>query len=375
MKFVDLYSDAEDIANIQDSTNLVKRAAQRALDRAAGFHAWSFYLDFGWITTVDDITAGDADVTINSKSISSNHADTSWPAAIADGTSRKRKFRIQTQSAFYTIASRGGSTALTLDQVFQGATAADQSYRIYQDEYRLFGDVDGMHTFRQIEDGVLMLNADSDQFDEEFPTPDSNGNSLFAVPVGRRQDTYAGGTISATVGAVVITGVSTLWTSVQGLSRGNRIRIGTNVYTIKSVDSDTQLTIYESIVTTVSAGTAYTIFLDNLVIQVYEIPDSVKNLYYRYYRKPAPLVNDYDEPDLPPAYHWLLLHGTLSELWAIKGDDQRRVSADQTFLNGLVQMKNHYTSDRLYERRPSIIGYRARLKLRYPSNFDVAYSR
>ena len=145
-----------------------------------------------------------------------------------------------------------------------------------------------------------MLSVNPDDFDSVHPAPDSHGDSIYAVPIGRRQDVYDTGTVSASQSTSVITGASTSWLSVQGLSRGNRIRVGNEVFTVKSVDSDTQITVYETITSAISAGTAYQAFMDNMVVQIYDIPDAVRNYYFRYYRKPTPLVNDYDEPDLPP---------------------------------------------------------------------------
>jgi hypothetical protein len=130
---------------------------------------------------------------------------------------------------------------------------------------------------------------------------------------------YSTGTVAASVGGTAITGTSTDWQGegAQGVSRGSRIRIGNDVYTIKSVDSGTQVTIY-GIIATAAAGATYEIFLDNIVCQIYPIPNAARNVYYRYWRKPAPMENNWDEPDMPSNWQWLLIPGALTEIWAHK---------------------------------------------------------
>src|SRR3990167_10696479 len=170
--------------------------------------------------------------------------------------------------------------------------------------------------------------------------------------IGTKLDTYTTGTVSAT--GTTITGSSTLWTSVEGLGRMSNIRIGNNVYTVKSVDSATSITTYEG-VTTVSAGTSYEITLNNLVVQLHSIPDTAKLLYYRYFRIPAILANDYDIPDMPHSWHWVLMYGALSIVLMQKGDiNKAQIEAENRFIDGLNMIKlkiGSFSPDRIYSRK------------------------
>lgn len=344
-RFTDLRDDVENIAQVTDQRNLVNRIMNRTLSRIAGFHPWPFYLDEGFFTTVDDITAGDADVTNGSASVTSDHASTSWPAGVVG-----RKFRLTNQNAYYRILTRVSATSITLETTFQGDTDTDEGYVIYQDEYRLRADVHVYHLLRQIQQGYALIDLDPAEFDILLPTPTAQGDPNYAINIGTRRDTYATGTVTAT--GSTITGTSTAWTGVQGLSRGSRIRIGTAVYTVQSVDSDTSITVYET-VTTVSGATAYVIYLNNPRILIHQIPDAARNIYYRYWRNPVPLVNDYDEPDLPPDWQWLLVVGSLSELFTHKGDADRSTSNEQQFLTGLQRMKSQYrVHNKVFQRYP-----------------------
>ena len=365
-RFVELYSDVETTSQVTGEQAFIKRAVQRALDRVSGFHHWPFYLEDSFFSTVDDVTAGTVAVTNGSATVTGT--STAFTSAMIG-----RKFRVGSQNAYYTIAAVASGTSLMLDQNFQGADDTSCTYVIYQDEYRLVADVDAQYFLREIENGFALIDLDPGTFDLRFPTPVSFGNPDFSVPIGRRQDIYETGTVAVTAGSRTITGSGTpAWDGVQGLSRGNRIRITDTgeVLTINTVDSATQLTAYENAVTT-DASSAYQIFLDNLVVQLYNIPDAARNIYYRNYRKPTPLVNDYDEPDLPSNMQWLLIQGALEEAWAHKGDDARRRSAVASFQGGLQQFKKHFTSiPRLYGKKPQTALSR-RLQPRFSATTDV----
>ena len=369
MRRTDFATDLANITNISSQSALINRALNRAQDKMSGFTKWPFYMDIGYFTTFDDISAGDADVTISSRSVTSNHASTSWGVGVL-----YRKFRAGSEQAYYPISARVSATSITLESPYQGATATDGTYSIYQDEYLLGADVDMNHIARQIQTGRSLQELDAIDFDDLYPTPTATGDPTYLVPIGRSRqgNVYSTGTVSASAGASTITGSSTTWLdeAAQGLSRGSRIRIGNDVYTVKSVDSATQVTIYGTIATAVT-GSTYEIFLDNIVVQVYPIPDSARNIYYRYWRKPAPMENNWDEPDLPSNWQHLLIPGALMELWAHKGDEARVRGAEQEFLRGLQRMKEELVpSVRTYQKRSQTQSF-GRRGPRWPDNFDV----
>ena len=370
MRRTDLATDLANITNISSQSTLINNALNRAMDKMSGFTKWPFYLDTGYFTTFDDISAGDADVTNASRSVTSDHASTSWPTSVL-----YRKFRLGSAQAFYRIASRVSATSITLEAPYQGDTDTDEAYSIFQDEYLLNADCDMNHLARQIQTGRSLTELDALDFDDLYPAPSATGDPYYLIPIGRSRqgDVYSTGTVTASAGATAITGSSTAWTGAgaQGVSRGSRIRVGNDVYTIKSVDSDTQVTIYGTIGTAISAGTAYEIFLDNIVVQIYPLPDSARNIYYRYWRKPTPMANNWDEPDMPSNWQWLLIPGALMELWAHKGDDARVRTAEAEFYNGLARMKTELIpSVRTYQKRSQTEGMSRRTP-RWPDAFDV----
>jgi hypothetical protein len=159
-------------------------------------------------------------------------------------------------------------------------------------------------------------------FDVANPSPTSQGSPSYEILIGSKLDTYTTGTISGTINTSTLTGVGTLWTTVEGLGKGSKITIGSYVYTVKSITSDTVLVIYEVLIEAVAALTTYIISLDNLIIQLYNIPDSAENIYFRYRRIVAPLYNDQDIPDMPDKWHWILVTAGLIWAWATKDKDE-----------------------------------------------------
>lgn len=101
------------------------------------YYFWPFLYRESSIITVADITAGDADVTNNSTTVTSNHASTNWTGTTG------YLFKANSYSEAYRIASVGGVNSITLLNTFNGTTAIDQSYVIVQDSYNLPTDYDG----------------------------------------------------------------------------------------------------------------------------------------------------------------------------------------------------------------------------------------
>lgn len=362
MRFTDIRSDIENISQVLDQRNMVNRVINRTLNRIAGFHPWPFYLDEGFFTTVAEYTTGTASITNGSAAVTGT--GTTFTAAMVG-----RKIRFNGETAYYRILSYTSATSITLEAPYQGSDDTDATFSVYQDEYRLRADVHIPHFLRQVQQGAALTDLDPGEFDSIYPAPQTTGDPHFYVPVGTRRDTYSTGTVTAS--SKTITGTSTDWTDVQGLSRGSRIRIGDNVYTVRSVDSATQLTVFET-VTTVSSATAYEITLDNQRVQLYTIPITARNIYYRFYREPTPLINDYDEVDLPSDWQWLLVSGSLTELDTHKGDPEKAISNEQQFLAGLQRMKSQYRSvSRTYPRYPQGANINRRLQPTFPVGTDI----
>ena len=206
---------------------------------------------------------------------------------------------------------------------------------------------------RQIENGVALLSAHPSELDRAVPTPSSLGPADYEVFIGTRQDTYTTGTVSMANGSRTLTGTDTSWTTPQGLGRGTMIQIGALVFTTKSVDNATQITTYEAASSAIAAGTVYTALLTNPVVQLYTIPDTAENYYYRAQRIPAVLDADVDIPDLPHYLHSMLKPYVLQFLWEMRGQFDRKASAQATYdrmLARALRQHSFFSPDRIYQR-------------------------
>ena len=315
MQFSTIYSRVESLANVTNQRALIKDAIQIALYRSTA-EDLPYLMTDGYITTVAPYETGTVTVTNGSKTVTGS--GTTFTAAMVS-----RKFKVSSDNAYYRISAFVSTTEITLETPYEGTTASAKTYTIFKDEYRLAPDLDVYKVMRQLERQIALTDIDNTAFDILNPSPISSGQPSITVLVGTKLDTYTTGTVSVTVNASTVTGVSTVWTGVEGLAKGSKITIGVYVYTVKSVDSDTQITIYEKASATASTST-YSISLDNYILQLASYPDSAKNIYYKYQRLPFILINDEDVPDLPDQWHHVLITGGLVWAWELKDKEESK---------------------------------------------------
>lgn len=348
MNFSTIQTRIKDITNVTDKDNLIKDAVQWGLDLISSSWNWPHLMEESFITTIAPYTTGTVDVTNGSATVFGT--DTTFTSAMVG-----RKIRIADEEAYYRISAFVSVTEITLEVPYQGTTATAQTYSIFKDEYRLPPNLDKLKIMRQIEESVAMVGLSPSAFDIIEPTPKSEGSPQFNILVGSKRDTYTTGTLSGAVNTSTLTGVDTAWTDVDGLGKGSRITIGTNVYTIEKVDSDTQLTLYEKLSSAVSVGTSYEILMDNLIIQFYDISDAAENIYFRFQRMPEVLYNDEDIPDLPDQWHHLLVDAGVSRIWEMKDKEEAREKKQEFFkMIELMKQKAGYISEGVIHKRRSI---------------------
>jgi len=328
MRRADIISDIESLAGVTSKyRSLLGRALQQeGIARYATTHPWPHYRDLDYITTIAEYTTGTVTVTQDSKTVTGS--GTTFTVAMVG-----RKLRVASDTAFYEIAAFVSTTEITLAVPYQGSSAAGETFSIFQDEYRLRADVFKPLSLRQLEDGTVMIGLGYADMDLINPDLRNFGDPIWFSIVGRRADTYETGTVAVTSGTKTLTGSSTAWTGVDGLTRGSRIAIvdTSEVFTVKSVDSDTSITTYEA-PTTTDASSTYVAYINNIVVQVSDVPDAARSLYYRYHRIPAPLVNDYDEPDMPNEHHHHLWWAGSSVLNSLLGKSSVAKDQEEKFL-------------------------------------------
>lgn len=348
MTFKDIYTDVQDISVVKVSSKLalIKRGIQAGLDILTSKDL-PYLMTDGLFPTVAIHNTGNVDVTNGSATVSGGATSPVFTLSMVG-----RKFRAADENTWYRIKAFVSSTEITLETEYLGDTDTDASYEIIKDEYRLASDMATHKVMRQVQDKVAMGSIESTAFDILEPSAISQGSPRFDIIVGSKLDLYITGTVSGTSGAVIITGSSTLWTGVEGLGKGTRITVGSNVYTVKSVDLDTQITIYETLASTISAGTSYEMLMDNMRLKVFPIPDEAEIIKYRYQRLAYPLRADTDIADLPDEWHHILITAGLITAYQTKDKEEanRQFQRFFTLTNAFWRRVGAISSSRTYPR-------------------------
>lgn len=347
MTFLDLQTQVISMSVVQSQPSLVAFACNWALNRISQEFEFPYYMNSqGSITTTAPYSTGK--VTVTNGSLNVVGVGTNWTSSMVG-----LKFQAQSDMAHYYITAVNSTTSLTLAVPYQGVSNSGQTYNIYQDEYFLAPDVQSYNTIVQIQYSVPMVGIPPSRFDQNFPTQQSFDAPYLEMMEGTQLNTYSTGTVTITNNSTIVTGLGTNWLSVSGLGRMTNIIINSLRYTVQSVQSNTQLTLYESIVGSL-VGTTYQMLLRNYMTQVFPIPNSVQSLYYRYYRIPDIMVNSYDVPDLPIDWHWIIIWGALTWIYLQKGDSQKAYDkAETNFMNGINKMKakmGNPSADRVYRK-------------------------
>lgn len=311
MQFSDIVTLVKGItATGSTKTALIKESIQTGLFEATSQDLPYLSTD-GALELVAPITTGTVAITNGSKTVAGT--GTTFTLLMVG-----RKLRVAGDNAFYRIAAFVSTTEITLENNFLEPTVTTATFSIFKDEYKLPADLSKYKVLRQISQQQSLVDIEPTAFDIFEPSPTAEGSPNFSILHGSKLDINTIGTVAGSSGASVLTGTNTTWTTVEGLGRGTKITVGTVTFTVKSVESNTSLTIYENIPTTISSGTALTILLDNLIIQLFSIPDDDELIVFKYQRLAYPLIDDTDIPDMPDDWHHILVTAGTIWAWATK---------------------------------------------------------
>lgn len=370
IRYIDLITDAEEITQVRSIRAVVRRLANDIQSLICGVAEWPFLWTSDFFQSVAPYETGTVTATNGSPTITG--VLTVFTSAMVG-----RKIRINNESGYYTIKSFTSTLVITLDENYTGTTTAGLSYSIYKDEYLLRGDLDAQKRIRNSENGYALFSMSATEFDSQYPVPIGSGAPALDVYLGSAVKTYTTGTVSASSGSRTLTGSGTSWTTAEGLSRGTKLKIGTLLFTVNTVDSDTAITMYEITTAAITALTTYTAILDNVIVELHSIPDSVLTFYYRFQRVPAVMDADNDLPELPHPMQPLIRLGMLPTLWRQKGMTDKAVSDEATFAKELATWIAKYNLpvlDRTYPLYPFTIRRRL-LEARWPAGTGMPLYR
>lgn len=122
---------------------------------------------------------------------------------------------------------------------------------------------------------------------------------------------YSTGTISAGTGAYLFTGIGTQF--LNKLFSGSTVTIGSDVYTVATVISDTQFYVTSATTSTYSSA-SYTATTNYPLAQIdlNPVPSAVQTYDIYFYKRFIPMMGNSDVPLLPINDRWVLVHGAYS---------------------------------------------------------------
>lgn len=371
-RFIDIVTDAEEVTQVRSIRTVVKRLANDILAKICGMSEWPYLWTEHFFQSIAPHSTGNVDITNGSKTVIGGATSPVFTSAM-----KGRKVRFGNTTEYYTIATFVSSTEITLDQAYTGSTDTDVEYEIYKDQYLLRADVDQQKNIRQAENGIALFSMTAGRFDELYPIATGTGVPGIDVHLGNPNKTYSTGTLAMVASTRTIDGSNTAWFSAEGVTTGTKLKIGTLIFTVKSVDDDTTITTYELATATIGAGTTYIAILDNPEILLSSIPDSVLTFFYRFQRIPEIMDADNDLPDLPYPMHPLIGLGMQPFLWRHKGMIDRAIATQSQFDKELAQWKTHYNlpvTSRKYLIQPHQMGRGIPLA-RWPAGTGVPLNR
>lgn len=318
-----------DAQSVADKARAQRRANLIRNDVASRFSGrWASAYREAWLPLVPVYGTGTVQVTQDSRDVVGTN--TVWTSAMVG-----RQF-LGPDNCYYKIVAVASSTSLTLTEPYQSASVASGgSYQIWKDEYVLYPNVYSLIDFVNYIDPSQMMEDTNKHGRLLNPRSTANEVPRNYSLVGRKRISgeYSTGTVSGSANSHTLTGAGTSW--LANLQPGYEIVVGSYCYHVDTVDSDTQVTLIEGIVTAISALTTYTATGRNALIVRFLTPSSQTIVNYSYYQKVYDLVNDYDHDWLCELYPHVLINGAMKFEYLDKNDPVRASQAAQLYENDI----------------------------------------
>lgn len=243
MNLSDARTRIADDTNTQVTITTVANRLTREINRVCsemwdGFR-WSFRLRNYRIVTDVDVTAGTLTLTNGSRSITG-----SGTAFSSSHVGWHIYFPADSTRNWYKIRTYASSTSVELDVPYQGTSGGSKAYILRHFDYLFpteswdIGSVIATSQNRPLE----IIEPSS--MDLILPTPVSSGYpSAISIHGSDSMPTvYSTGTVSGTIDTNTLTGVGTAW--LNNIFPGDIVALGGYSYTVRSVESDTSILLY-----------------------------------------------------------------------------------------------------------------------------------
>lgn len=308
----DLYKLARSAAsNAIAGTTEFTRAINNAMLSVSSSYPWVWRQDHLTIQTVAPYTTGTITLTANSRTVTGS--STSW-----DTTWTGYWLRVTGEAEWYPVKSIASTTSLTLELPYNGSnTGASKAYTLYKRIYTLPSIIDDPSE-------RLLLSANNRII--EYMTEEKFGSVfinhaagiMFNYTIHDRDyqlRAYSTGTVAGTSGTLIVTGTSTAW--LDKVFTGDEIEISSTKYNIASVDSDTQLTLFQ-ILQTSPSGTSYMVrSIRAMNIEFGYLPDSTYNVEIPYSKRLYKVIDTNDIIPIPTEFLNVIRYQATSEILSI----------------------------------------------------------
>ncbi len=257
MNLSDAITRVCDDCNINSSISTVSDRVTREINRVCEEEWNGFRWSFRWrnyrIVTDVDVTTGTVTTTNGSRTVTG-----SGTAFASSHATWHIYFPGDPILNWYKVQSYSSSTQINLDVPYQGSTGANKTYILRHFDYVLPTEPWDFASVMVTNDNRVIPILEPTSLDLIGPVPLSNG-SPDAVAIYSSDfapTTYSTGTVSGTVSTNTLTGAGTSWLS--NIYPGDTVTIGSNDYRVRSVNSDTQISLYNA-QQVASSGATYSI--------------------------------------------------------------------------------------------------------------------
>lgn len=256
-------------------------------------YAWSFRWRNYRIVTDVDVTIGTVTATNGSRTITG-----SGTSFLSSHATWHIYFPGDSILNWYRVRAYTSGTQLELDVPYQGTTGILKNYILRHFDYTFPTETWDLGSVIVTADNKPLTIIEPMGADVLCPVPLSNGSpeavSIFGSDL--TLTTYSTGTLSGTISTKILTGVGTSW--LDNIFPGDSVTIGSYVYQVQSVDSDTQITLYNNQQVT-SSGATYSISRQFGRLIRFIWPSTYNyTVDIRALRRYAPLINSADTNEL-----------------------------------------------------------------------------
>jgi hypothetical protein len=297
MNLSDVITRIADDAGLNSSISSVSARLIRSINRISseiwdGFR-WSFRWRNYRIVTDTDVTAGTVTATNGSRVISG-----AGTAFLSTHVGWHIYFPGDGIQNWYQIRLYSSGISIELDVPYQGTTGASKSYVIRHFDYVLPTENWDIGSIILTNNIIPVKMFEPNNIDLYGQSPTAKGYPIAAAIVGSDSmpTLYSTGSVTGTINTVTLTGTNTVW--MGNIFPGDTVTIGSYSYTVRSVDTNTQITLYNKLVVA-AATSAYSISrqFGRILRIIWPSTDNYV-LDFRALRKYSPLVNNSDTNEL-----------------------------------------------------------------------------